>query len=32
MFCRGEAAPLVDVSMLRSLEEVNIKCDREVMP
>ena len=30
--CRGEAAPLVEVSMLRSREEVNIACDREVMP
>ena len=30
--CRGEAAPLVEVSMLRSREEVNIGCDREVMP
>ena len=30
--CRGEAAPLVEVSMLRSREEVNIGFDREVMP
>jgi len=27
---RVEAAPLVEVSMLRSREEVNIGCDREV--
>ena len=26
--CQGEAAPLVEVSMLRSREEVNIGCDR----
>ena len=28
--CWGEAAPLVEVSMLRSREGVNIGCDREV--
>ena len=30
--CRGEVTPLVEVSMLRSREEVNIGCDQEVMP
>ena len=30
--CRGEATPLVEVSMLRSREEVNIGRDWEVMP
>ena len=28
--CEGEAAPLLDVSMLRSREGVNIGCDHEV--
>ena len=30
MYLSGEAAPLVEVSMLRSREGVNIGCDREV--